>query len=61
MTTAARPNAKDFNEAVGMDLMINPDRDNHMHVVIVVVHDFTPAISACPGSRPTAELAWKSF
>ena len=47
-----------------MDFMFIPDLDKNMHVVLVIVDiasDFTVAIYVCPGSRPTAELAKKSF
>eukprot|EP00959_Pyramimonas_sp_CCMP1952_P370614 7762233-Pyramimonas_sp.AAC.1 len=44
--------------------MVMPDMDKNMHVVLVIVDiasDFTMAIYARPGSRPTAELAEKAL
>eukprot|EP00959_Pyramimonas_sp_CCMP1952_P191264 3999594-Pyramimonas_sp.AAC.1 len=42
--TAAHPKVRDFNEAIGMDVMIMLDVDKNMHVVFVIVDiaaDFT--------------------
>ena len=61
---AAMPRYKEFNEAITMDFMIVMDLVKNMHVILVIVDmasDFTVAVYVCPGSRPTAGLARKSF